>query len=203
MGEDQDWRLRAQLDDPASLHAGLRDSGELEAEVEPLVGDEVVLSYDEDTLFAYANSRESIDRARAAIEGQLAADGVAAVLQVAHWDDARSEWLQVEPPLDPADAELEARRERDAGAAADARVETRTVAITSGKVARNWFETTVAQDARAAGVELSIVERPHLLTTQLAFTLTGPTAKVDDVIERLEQRAGQTTRLETYFAIIS
>ena len=30
-------------------------------------------------------------------------------------------------------------------------IETRTVAITSGKLVRNWFETTVADEARDAG----------------------------------------------------
>ena len=64
---------------------------------------------------------------------------------------------------------------------------------------RNWFETTVAEEARDAGVELSIVEHPHLLTTQIAFTLTGPTAKVDAVIDDLRDRAGRATRLEAAY----
>jgi hypothetical protein len=202
MDDDQDWRLRADLADPAAMHAKLRDAAQLEAEVKPRVGDDVVLSYDDDTLFAYANTRGAIDRARRAIEGQLAADGSAASLQISHWDDAISEWHQVEPPLPEQDFEREVKREHEDFEASEARVETRTVAITSGRVVRNWFETTVADEARAAGVELSIVERPHLMTTQLAFTLTGPTAKVDEVIASLEQRAGQTTRLESYFGII-
>jgi hypothetical protein len=202
MDDDQDWRLRADLADPAAMHAKLRDAAQLEAEVKPRVGDDVVLSYDDDTLFAYANTRGAIDRARRAIEGQLAADGSAASLQISHWDDAISEWHQVEPPLAEQDFEREAKRDHEDFEASEARVETRTVAITSGRVVRNWFETTVADEARAAGVELSIVERPHLMTTQLAFTLTGPTAKVDEVIASLEQRAGQTTRLESYFGII-
>ena len=202
MDDDQDWRLRAELADPAAMHAKLRDARQLETEVQSQVGDDVVLSYDDDTLFAYANTRGAIDRARRAIEGQLAADGSAASLQISHWDDAISEWHQVEPPLPEQDFEREVKREHEDFEASEARVETRTVAITSGRVVRNWFETTVADEARAAGVELSIVERPHLMTTQLAFTLTGPTAKVDEVIASLEQRAGQTTRLESYFGII-
>ena len=202
MDDDQDWRLRADLADPAAMHAKLRDAHQLETQVQSLVGDDVVLSYDDDTLFAYANTREAIDRARGAVEAQLAADEAGAALQVSHWDDAHSEWHQVEPPLGEQELEREAEREHEEFEASEARVETRTVAITSGRVLRNWFETTVADDARAAGVELSIVERPHLLTTQLAFTLTGPTAQVDEVVASLEQRAGQTTRLETYFGII-
>ena len=68
---------------------------------------------------------------------------------------------------------------------------------------RTWFEKTVADEARELGVELSIVEHPHLLTTQIAFTLTGPTGKVDAVLEDLAQRAGAVTRLETYYPIVS
>jgi hypothetical protein len=71
------------------------------------------------------------------------------------------------------------------------------VAITSGRMVRKWFETTVADEARALGVGLSIVEHPHLLTTQIAFTLTGPSDKVDAVIADLRDRAGAATRLET------
>jgi hypothetical protein len=198
MAEDQDWRLRADLADAAAMHARLRDVRELESELAPLVGDEVVLSYDENTLFAYANTREAIDRTRRAIEQQLSDEAASATLQVSHWDGGAAAWHQVEPPLDQAGVEREAAQERAAFEASEARVETRTVAITSGKVVRNWFETTVADEAREAGVELSIVEHPHLLTTQLAFTLTGPTGKVDEVIASLEQRAGQTTRLETF-----
>ena len=55
---------------------------------------------------------------------------------------------------------------------------------------RNWFETTVADEARELGVELSIVEHPHLLTTQIVFTLTGPAAaRSTRVIEDLRSRA--------------
>ena len=63
MDDEQDWRLRADLADPAAMHAKLRDAQQLEAEVAPIVGDDVVLSYDDDTLFAYANTRGAIDRA--------------------------------------------------------------------------------------------------------------------------------------------
>ena len=47
---------------------------------------------------------------------------------------------------------------------------------------RNWFETAAADEARELGVGLSFVEHPHLLSTQIAFTLSGPTGKVDQVI---------------------
>jgi hypothetical protein len=199
MAEDQDWRLRAELADAVLLLARLRDARHFEHELKPLVGHDIVLSYDDDTLFAYANTQEAINETRRAIEHQLASDGLSATLQIAHWDDDLGDWHQVDPPLDEAGlaGETREREERSAAAAGDARVETRTVAITSGRMVRKWFETTVADEARDAGVELSIVEHPHLLTTQIAFTLTGPTGKVDAVIADLRDRAGAATRLET------
>ena len=204
MAADQDWRLRADLADPAGFHERLRGARHFEHELEPLVSHEVVLSYDDDTLFAYANTQQAIIAARAAIEHQLASDGLSAQLVVSHWDGELGEygdWHQVDPPLaeDGREREAREREEHTADATRDERVETRTVAITSGRMVRNWFETTVADEARDAGVELSIVEHPHLLTTQIAFTLTGPTSKVDAVIENLRTRAGQATRLETAY----
>ena len=204
MAEEQDWRLRADLADPARFHERLRGAPHFEHELEPLVSPEVVLSHDDDTLFAYANTQQAIIAARAAIEHQLASDGLSAKLVVSHWNRELGEygdWHQVDPPLEEDGREREARerQEHTADAASDERVETRTVAITSGRMVRNWFETTVADEAREAGVELSIVEHPHLLTTQIAFTLTGPTSKVDAVIENLRTRAGQATRLETAY----
>jgi hypothetical protein len=204
MAEDQDWRLRADLADPAAFHERLRGARHFEHEMEPLVSHDVVLSYDDDTLFGYANTQQAVMAARTAIERQLASDGLSATLLVSHWDPELGDfgdWHQVDPPLDGYGREREARKreERTADEARDERVETRTVAITSGRMVRNWFETTVADEAREAGVELSIVEHPHLLTTQIAFTLTGPTAKVDGVIEDLRSRAGQATRLETAY----
>jgi len=203
MADDQDWRLRADLADPAAVHARLRDAHHFEHELEPLIANEVVLSYDDDTLFAYANTRAAIDEARGAVEHQLAQDGLTGTLRVDHWDYALGdfgEWHQVDPPLDDAGRARESaeRDEHDVHEAGEASVETRTVAITSGRMVRNWFEKTVADEARELGVELSIVEHPHLLTTQIAFTLTGPTGKIDTVVEDLAQRAGAVTRLETF-----
>jgi hypothetical protein len=208
MSEDQDWRLRADLADPAGLHGRLRDAKHFEAQLEPLIGHDVVLSYDASTLFAYANTREAIEEARRAIEHQLSSDSLGATLRIDHWDDGLGDvgdWDQVDPPLDAAGRAREAaeREEHSAHEAGEALVETRTVAITSGRMVRTWFEKTVADEARELGVALSIVEHPHLLTTQIAFTLTGPTGKVDAVLEDLAQRAGAVTRLETYYPIVS
>jgi hypothetical protein len=208
MAADQDWRLRADLADPAGLHARLRDAHHFEEQLKPLISQDVVLSYDDCTLFAYANTREAIDETRVAVEHQLDSDGLTATLRIDHWDDGLGDvgdWNQVQPPPDAGARSHEAaeRDEHRAHEAREAVVETRTVAITSGRMVRTWFEKTVADEAREAGVELSIVEHPHLLTTQIAFTLTGPTGAVDSVVEDLEARAGAVTRLETYYPIVS
>jgi hypothetical protein len=186
MSEDQDWRLRVDLADPAALHAGLRDARRIERELDSVVAADVVVSHNGDTLFAYANTRESIDGARRAIEARLAQGGVAADVDVSRWDGAGARW--VDPDAPPADAPAP-------GSPSDPIV-TRTFVESAGRLVRNLVETTVAADARERGVELSIVEHPHLLRTQLAFTLTGPASQVDGVIADIEAGAMRLTRIE-------
>jgi hypothetical protein len=62
---------------------------------------------------------------------------------------------------------------------------------------RNYFEEVVSADARERGVNLSIVEHRHLLTTQIAFTLTGPASAVDSVIADIQAGARSITRFES------
>src|SRR5579862_7221780 len=112
MDDDKDWRLRVDVADAPALHAHLRGARHLESEVKPLVGDDVVLSLDDRTLFAYARTRAAIDQARAAIEGRLDEDGLDATVRLSHWNDAIEYWHQVDPAPD-AD---ELARERAAAA---------------------------------------------------------------------------------------
>ena len=193
------WRLRADIADAQGLLAGIREAGYLKREMKDRIGPDVVLSSDDDTLFAYANTRGAIDAARVALEDHLAQEGRTAAITIAHWDKARDEWRQIDPPPDPAELRRGQVEELEHAAEVerDARVETRTVAITSGRMVRDWFETTVADEARELGVELAIVEHPHLLSTQIVFTLTGPRGKIDQVIGDMRDRAGAATRLGT------
>ena len=196
--EQQDWRLEVAVEGAHKLHSQLQHDDTL--------GPGVVLSYDDDTLFAYAPTRAAIDTARHAIEAHL--DGTTASFVLSHWDDDLGDggdWWRIDPPHPPEEI-ARMRAEHEAGAlregaeeAAEERVETRTVVITSGRVVRGWFESTVADEAREQGVELAIVEHPHLLTTQIAFTLTGPSGKVSSIITDLRARAFETTRFETAF----
>jgi len=198
MDDDQDWRLRVDVADAPALHAHLRGARHLESELEPLVGDDVVLSLDDRTLFAYASSREAIDLAREVIAQKLAHDGLRASVALSHWIDAIEYWHQVDPPAD------EQERERERGHAAETQEEaqrgsravTRTVAVTSGRLARSFVVEALRADAHERGVEVSIVEHPHLLQTQIAFTLTGPKSEVDDVVTGLRERNDQLTLLE-------
>jgi hypothetical protein len=199
--DQQDWRLRADIDDARGLLGALREARHFERELEPLIGPDVVLSADDDTLFAYANTRASLEAARQALQHELAQERRSAVIEVSHWEEGSGEWRQIDPPPSADDFEQERRHDAESAAALEreARVETRTVAVTSGKMVRGWFESTVADEARALGVELSIVERPHLLSTQIVFTLTGPTGKVEQVVADMNSRAGAATRLETAY----
>ncbi len=76
-------------------------------------------------------------------------------------------------PLREADATEAADRDADA-------IETRTVVATSGRLVRAEFEQTMGAWADELGLECKIIEHPHLLTTQVAFTVTGPRRKVDE-----------------------
>ena len=77
MAEDQDWRLRADLADPAGFHERLRGARHFEREMEPLVSHDVVLSYDDDTLFGYANAQQAVMAARTALGSIDGARGAA------------------------------------------------------------------------------------------------------------------------------
>lgn len=196
MADDQDWRLRVDIDDPSALHARLRGARHFERELDPLIAGDVVLSHDDDTVFAYAKTSASIEEVRRAVERQLAQDGLSAQVHVAHWDDASETWLAPgEAP--PARAVAPGEGAVTSEPAADDPIVTRTYAETSGKLVRNYFETVVAEEAKSRGVKLSIVEHPHLLTTQLAFNLTGPASAVKGVIDAIQSDAHNLTQFES------
>src|SRR5665213_201857 len=203
MSEEQDWRLRVDLADAAGFHSRLRDAHHFERELEPLVDHDVVLSYDEHTLFAYANTEAALAEVRRAVEHQLTSEGASGKITVSHWDDDLGDvgdWHLVDPPESSSElaVEEEERREHAVEEERAERVVTRTFVVTAGRLVHEYFEKTAVDDAREAGVELSFTEHPHLLTTQIAFTLTGPSAQVDLVIANMKARAGAMTRFESF-----
>jgi len=203
MSEEQDWRLRVDLADAAGFHSRLRDAHHFERELEPLVDHDVVLSYDDDTLFAYANTEAALAEVRRAVEHQLTSEGASGKITVSHWDDDLGDvgdWHRVGPPESSSELAVEEEELREHAVEEERaeRVVTRTFVVTSGRLVHEYFEKTAVDDAREAGVELSFTEHPHLLTTQIAFTLTGPSAQVDLVIANMKARAGAMTRFESF-----
>ena len=189
--DDRDWRLSGVLAGECprgTLHAlveRVRDPQLLRA-LSADVGDEVVITHDGDRLFAYASGRDAIERARVAIEAALARDGLQAHLALSHYSDQLDEWV------DP-DAAATAVAER---AAATGEPQTRTLVATVGRMIREEFEQSIRTWADQLGLRIEIVEHPHLLNSQVAFTVTGSPRKLDEFASGLAAEERQTIRTE-------
>jgi hypothetical protein len=182
---EQDWRLEAKLetaDTRGALHrlVGRARSPEVVREIEASVPNNVVITHDGRLLFAYAASEAGLATARSAIENVLRQDGIQASLRISHWDDELDRWRQTDPPPSVQEKLTEEAADRDADA-----IETRAVVATSGKVVRDDFERSMSEWADKLGLECKIVEHPHLLTTQVVFTVTGPRRKIDEFSQGL------------------
>jgi hypothetical protein len=197
VAEDQDWRLQVELDVEDSRSALDRLVGRVRepdvvGEVEQAVShDDVAITHDGKLLFAYAASEATLASARATIEDILRRDGVEARIRVSHWDEELDAWRQTDPP--PTDQQV---RTEEAVEREGERIETRTMIASSGKLVRDSFEQTMSDWARRLGVECAIVEHPHLLTTQVAFTVTGPKRKIEEFAQGLNAEGTATMRSE-------
>ncbi len=204
MSHDQDWRLRLDLDEPVDLDGlvgRVRDRpDDLEGETRGALSDDVVLTHDGDTFFTYAVNEKAIDDARDAIESVLRDDQRSGAIRVSHWDEDLNTWRQIDPPLTPAQEEQlqQANAAEDSGQtnAADAESETRTVMCVTGKLIRKSFERQMLAFAQELGLQCEIVEHPHLLSTQVAFNVTGPSSSVEQFDRYLKSEAKATTRLD-------
>jgi hypothetical protein len=152
---------------------------------------DVVITHDGERLFAYAASRASLDAARGAIEAAMGDDGIAGSVQVSEWDEQLDEWKQIDPPPPPEQARAEQIAARDAEA-----VETRTLVVSTGKEIRAEFERSMNAFAEELGVQCKLLEYPHLLTTQVAFTVTGTRRKVQEFAQGLKAEERATIRTE-------
>jgi hypothetical protein len=195
VSDDQDWRLRAELD--AARERGALDrligrarGPDVLAEVGAALPHDVVITHDGRLLFAYAANEAGMAAARRAIEAVLQRDGVSASISVSHWDDELDRWRQTDPPPTSEQQSSEQAAERDAET-----VETRTMVASSGKLIRAEFEQTMRDWAARLGLQYEIIEHPHMLTTQVAFTVTGPRRKIEEFAEGL--RAEELTTLRT------
>jgi hypothetical protein len=196
VSEDQDWRLRAELDAVHTRGAldhliGRVRGPDVIAEVGAAVPHDVVITHDGKLLFAYAASEAALTAARSAIETVLARDGLSASIFVSRWDQELDQWRQTEPPLAAEDELAQRAARRDAEA-----VETRTMVASSGRLIRASFEQTMLDWAERLGLQCKIIEHPHLLTTQVAFTVTGPKRKIDEFAQGLKAEELATMRAE-------
>jgi hypothetical protein len=193
---DQDWRLQAHLDSPAS-HSALQGLlGHLRgphviSDVKAAVAPDVVITHNENTLFAYAASEDALAQARGAIEAALQSDGVPASIVLSRWDEQFDRWLQTDPPPTAEEKLSEQNRE-----SAELTVETRTLVASVGKMIRPEVEQTMTAWAQKLGLKVELIEHPHLLTSQVAFTVTGPKHEIDEFRRALNEEERQTIRAE-------
>jgi hypothetical protein len=110
---------------------------------------------------------------------------------LSHWDEELDEWRQVDPPPTAQEARREDAAERDAEA-----VETRTLVASAGRLVRSSFEQSLLQRAEQLGIKCTIAEHPHLLTTQVLFTCTGPKHKIDEFARAIRAEGAATLRAD-------
>jgi hypothetical protein len=186
--DDRDWRLSGDLESERDVH-GLVERLHLPDEVRDVqaaVGDDVVITHDGSRLFAYASGRQAIEQARALIEYALTKDGLSTKLTLTHFSSDYDEWVDPDAPPPPTEP---GRTPAD--------TESRTLVATVGRMIREEFEQSMRNWADQLGVRCEIVEHPHLLNSQVAFTVTGPPRKVDEFAEGLKAEERQTIRTET------
>jgi hypothetical protein len=198
--DSDDWRLQAELD-VADAHTTLRTllarlrgrEGDTEVvkEVRQAVPQHVVITHDGKLLFAYAADESTLTAARRAIEAVLAHEGVTASIRVSRWDEEQDRWQQVDPPLTGEELRVAEAAQHDAQTR-----ETRTLVVSSGNEIRSEFEQTMRGWAGQLGLECEVIEHPHLLTTQVAFTVTGPRGKLDEFARGLHATERRTIRTE-------
>jgi hypothetical protein len=189
---DEDWRLRAELHGEGARPHGIlaRFRGpQADRDAQEAVGSEVVLTHDGASLFAYAADRAALDRARAPLEAALSADGLQARVTVAHWQDDLGEWTQVDPPLEGAERDEHERAVRDAHAPA-----AHTFVVQVGREERPRFEQSMREWAERLGLRCEVVEHPHLLRTQVAFTVSGTAREVQEFRDGLRAEEWQTVK---------
>jgi len=165
---------------------------DLVADIAAAVPHDVVITHDGKRLFAYAADEATLTAARSAIESVLGQEGMQASVRVSRWDDDFGRWHQTDPPASEQEQQAEdaARREADA-------IETRTLVVSSGKLVRAQVEASMQDWARRLGLECALIEHPHLLTTQVAFTVTGPRRRVQEFANGLRAQERATIRTET------
>jgi len=184
-------RLRGCLRGGSDAGGSDRGGPEVVHEVQAAIPHDVVLTHDGRLLFAYAADQETITATRRALESVLSHDEIKASIYISHWDDALDAWRQIDPPSSGGERVREEAAVRDAET-----IETRTLVASSGKMIRAEFEQSMLAWAQRLGVQCETLEHPHLLTTQIGFTVTGPRRKLDEFAEGLQAEEAATIRTE-------
>lgn len=196
MSDDQGWRLKAELDAadaPSALGhlLGRLRGPDVARDAKVAVPRDVVVTHDGRLLFAYAESEASLKAARAAVEEVLQRDGRSASILISRWDERLDEWRQIDPPLTGAEERAAEAHVRDAET-----VEARTMVANVGKEIRAGFDQSLLAWAKQLGIECEIIEHPHLLSTQAAYTVTGPRRKLEEFDQGLKAEEAETMRTE-------
>lgn len=188
--DERDWRLTGELTAAGGgqLHGLLARRREAHAagDATAAVGPDVVVTHDGERLFAYAATRMAIEDARSKLGDTLARDGLDAELSLTVWSEELGEWVDPDAPPPTPDA-----------AAQHQETVTRTYVVTLGRWVREEFEQSLAQWAPQLGVTYEVVEHPHLLSSQAAFTVTGPARKVDEFAAAMSAEERASIRTET------
>jgi hypothetical protein len=187
--DERDWRLTGELTaaDGGRLNGLMARRREAHAagDAADAVGPEVVVTHDGERLFAYAATRAAIEDARTKLEQAVSQDGLAVAFSLTVWSQDADEWLDPDAPAPSRPA------------AADEATVTHTYVVTLGRWVREEFEESLAQWAKELGVTYEVVEHPHLLSSQAAFTVTGPSRKVDEFAAAMSAEERATIRTET------
>lgn len=200
--DDQDWRLQIDLDDPTEagivLHKVRVDPHAEDHHAPSLLGDDVVVTHDDGRIFVYAATKDSLDAARGVLESVLPGSHGSACVRASRWEEQLRIWRQIEPPLTPEEeqamstaVEVEAERR-----AANEPSESRTVMAVTGRLIRKQFERQMVGYAQSVGLECEVVEHPHLLFTQIVFTVTGAHNDVAAFAHYLKSEAQASSRID-------
>jgi hypothetical protein len=190
--DDDDWRLEATLDkgaDGEKLDRVIEAARNAPEDQRP--SEDVVITHDGKKLFAYATGREQLDRARSTLETALAGEQLESTIVVSTWDEKLELWRQVEPaPSEDSEESFEAA-EREADEQT-----TQTLVASVGRFVREEFEQIMVDAAGRLELAYKYVEHPHLLTTQVAFTVTGPRHAVAEFEREMRATARATVRAQ-------
>ncbi len=200
MSAEKDWRLRIDLQEPVDLDGLVTRARNSAGESmhRSTLSDDIVLTHDGSTVFAYAPNENVIRDARDAIQSAIGGQRTATV-RVSHWEPSRRQWHQTDPPLTYEEDDgvaAAARASDDRTETADEATETRPVVCVIGKLIRKSFEAQMLAAAQNLRLKCDIVEHPHLLSTQVVFNVTGPTSALDKFATYLKSEARFSTRLD-------